>query len=328
VHHSAANVTDPSRWAVVVPAYNHAEDTITCLASLWQAEPRPGSVLLVDDASTENAIEVIAAWARKSDIPHRVVDPVTLTRAKQHAPWLTIVASNVNGGFVVSCNIGLRYMRDHTDSSHTLLLNNDTAVAPDYFGELALAVDRHPDVGLLTGSIYEWDRITVWYAGASFNPLRARAAHITGPINHNEARETGYVCGCTMLISRAVLEQVGLFDESFSPGYAEDLDYSLRARAAGFPVMYAPRAVCYHRVGTSLGRRAEHSPRILYSINRNLAFALRRNYRGWRLAGGIAYLAVTKPAKALLEVLRGRPRRARAVLSGTIRGIFSPSSSG
>ena len=131
-----------------------------------------------------------------------------------------------------------------------------------------------------------------------------------------------------MLISRAVLEKVGIFAQAFSPGYAEDLDYSLRARAAGFRIMYAPRAACYHRVGTSLGRRSEHSPRILYSINRNLGFTLRRNYRGWRLAGGIAYLAVTKPAKALLELLRGRPRRARAVISGTITGMFSPAASG
>jgi GT2 family glycosyltransferase len=311
-----------------VPSFNHADDAITCLAALWEARPRPGSVLLVDDASTENAVEAIAGWARTSDVPHRIVDPAALTRQHDQSPWLTIVASRVNGGFVASCNTGLRYLRDGTDATHALLLNNDTAVAPGYFGELAKAVERHPDVGLLTGSIYAWDRSTVWYAGASFNPLRARARHNTDPIDHDEPRETGYVCGCTMLISRAVLTQVGIFAESFSPGYAEDLDYSLRARAAGFPVMYAPLAVCYHRVGTSLGRRSEHSPRILFAIHRNIAFTLRRNYRGWRRAGGILYLVVTKPAKALLELLRGRPRRAQAVLSGTIAGVFSPAASG
>jgi len=288
-------------------------------------------VLLVDDASTENAVEAIANWARKSDVPHRIVDPASLT--EEHAgssspsPWLTIVVSKVNGGFVASCNIGLRYLRDRTDATHALLLNNDTAVAPDYFGELAKAVAQYPSVGLLTGSIYEWDRTTVWYAGASFNPLRASAKHHTDRIDSGEPRETGYVCGCSMLISRAVLEDVGTFAGSFSPGYAEDLDYSLRARAAGFAVMYAPRAVCYHRVGTSLGRRSEHSPRILFAINRNIAFTLRRNYRGWRLAAGIAYLAVAKPAKAVIELLRGRPGRARAVLSGTMVGMFSSATS-
>jgi GT2 family glycosyltransferase len=312
-----------------VPSFNHADDTVTCLAALWAARPRPGVVLLVDDASTDDAVEAIANWARESDVPHRTVDVASLTRdrAEPLSPWLTIAAAKVNGGFVASCNIGLRYLRDRTDVTHALLLNNDTAVAPDYFGELAKAVSQYPRVGLLTGSIYEWDRTTVWYAGASFNPLRASARHSTDRIDSGEPRETGYVCGCTMLISRAVLENVGIFAESFSPGYAEDLDYSLRARAAGFPVMYAPLATCYHRVGTSLGRRSEHSPRILYSINRNIALALRRNYRGWRLAGGIAYLVAAKPAKAFIELVRGRPARARAVLAGTMAGIFSSATS-
>lgn len=233
------------------------------------------------------------------------------------------MASKVNGGFVASCNIGLRYLRDRTDVTHTLLLNNDTAVATDFFSELAKAVEQYPNVGVLSGSIYEWDRTTIWYAGASFNPLRAHAMHRTKPVQRSEPRETGYVCGCTMLVSREVLQTVGVFAEAFAPGYAEDLDYSLRARAAGFPVMYAPRAVCYHRVGTSLGRRSEHSPRMLFAINRNIAFTLRRNYRGWPLAIGMAYLVVAKPAKALIELLRGRPGRARAVLSGTMVGMFS-----
>jgi GT2 family glycosyltransferase len=310
-----------------VPSFNHADDAITCLAALWEARPHPGSVLLVDDASTENAVEMIADWARRADIPCRIVDPASLTGEQGDSLWLTIVASTVNAGFVAGCNIGLRYFRDGTDATHVLLLNNDTAVAAEYFGELAKAVERHRDVGLLTGSIYEWDRTTVWYAGASFNPLLARATHNTDPIRKGEPRETGYVCGCTMLISRAVVQKVGIFAESFSPGYAEDLDYSLRARAAGFSVMFAPRAVCYHRVGTSLGRRSEHSPRVLFAIHRNIAFTLRRNYRGWRLAAGIAYIALAKPAKALLELVRGRPRRARAVLTGTITGVFSPAAS-
>lgn len=327
--HAAANATDPSRWAVVVPSYNHAEDSITCLTALWEARPQPGVVLLVDDASTENAVEAVVSWAREKEVAHRIVDPVTLTRehSQSPSPWLTIVASKVNGGFVASCNIGLRYLRERKEVTHTLLLNNDTAVAPDYFSELAKAVREYPEVGLLSGSIYEWDRTTVWYAGASFNPLRANARHSTDRIHSGEPGETGYVCGCTMLISRAVLENVGIFAESYAPGYAEDLDYSLRARSAGFAVMYAPRAVCYHRVGSSLGRRSEHSPRILYAINRNIAFTLRRNYRGWPLAIGMAYLVVAKPVKALIELLRGRPGRARAVLSGTMVGIFSSATS-
>lgn len=318
------SVDHASTWAVVVPSFNHADDAINCLASLWKATPRPGTVLLVDDASTDNAVARITNWAKEAGVDHRIVPPSSLGQRNKATQWLTIVAADQNAGFVRSCNIGLGYVRDLTDAPFVLLLNNDAEVTPGYFAELARAVERVPSVGLLTGSIYEWDRSTVWYGGGSFNPLRALPYHITKLPATDAPTDTGYVCGCSMLIARAVLERVGLLAECFQPAYVEDTDYSLRARAAGFPVMIARNAVCYHRVGTSLGRANEQSPRTVFSFNRNRAFTLRRNFSGWRRAAGIAYLAATKPGRALIELVRGRPRVAWAVLSGTWVGVFSP----
>jgi len=317
------SVPHPSAWAVVVPSFNHADDAIICIHSLWKANPRPGRVLLVDDASTDDAVAQIGQWAEDAGIDHRIVPASSLEREPAPAPWLTIAASEANSGFVRSCNIGLRYVRDFTTAPYALLLNNDAAVTPTYFAELAKALDRAPNTGLLTGSIYEWDRSTVWYGGASFNPLRALATHTTDLPPTDAPTETGYVCGCSMLISRPLLEKVGLLAECFQPAYVEDVDYSLRARAAGFPVMIARRAICYHRVGNSLGRAAQ-SPRTVFSVNRNRAFTLRRNYKGWQRAAGITYLAVTKPGRAVLELAKGRPRTAWAVLSGMLVGVFSP----
>jgi len=320
VHH-------PSTWAVVVPSFNHSDDTINCLQSLWNAAPRPGMVLLVDDASTDDAVGEIRRWAEGANIDHRVVPATVLERALEPTPWLTIAVAGTNAGFIRSCNLGLRYARDFTSAPFVLLLNNDAVVTPDYFAELAKAIAVAPDAGLLTGSIYEWDRSTVWYGGASFNPLRALATHRTDLPRTDAPTETGYVCGCSMLVSRRVLAEVGLLADCFRPIYVEDVDYSLRARAAGFPVMIAPKAVCYHRVGTTLGR-TEQSPRTAFAVNRNRAFTLRRNYKGWRRAAGITYLAVTKPGRALLELARGRPRTAWAVLHGMLVGVFSPAASG
>jgi GT2 family glycosyltransferase len=310
-------------WAVVIPSFNHADDTITCLGALRNAKPRPGKVLLVDDASTEDAVARIAAWAKSEGIDHRIVPVASLQKSLEPSPWLNIAVLESNSGFVQVCNAGLRYVRDHTKAPFVLLLNNDTEIAPNYFEELAKALARAPETGLLTGLIYEWDRLTVSYGGATYNPIRALASHSTELPPTDAPTETGFVSGCSMLISRPVLERVGLLAECFQPIYVEDVDYSLRARAAGFPVMVARSAICYHRVGASLGR-VNQSPRIVFAMNRNRAFALRRNYKGWRRAAGITYLAVTKPGRALLELVRGRPRAAWAVLSGMLVGVFSP----
>lgn len=318
---------DPSTWVVVVPSFGHADDTITCLDALWTAAPRPGKVLVIDDASTDNAVETIARWAAGANIDHRIVSASRLERSLEHDAWLTIAAAENNAGFVRSCNLGLRHVRDFTSAPFVFLLNNDAAVSPTYFADLASALAVAPGTGLLTGSIYEWDRRTVWYGGASFNPIRALATHRTVLPEADAPAETGYVCGCSMLISRRVLEKVGLLADCFRPIYVEDVDYSLRTRAAGFPVMIAPRAVCYHRVGTTLGRTVQ-SPRTLFAVTRNRAFTLRRNFKGWRRVAGVTYLAVTKPGRALLELVKGRPRSAWAVLSGMLVGVFSPAGLG
>jgi GT2 family glycosyltransferase len=312
-----------NNWAVVVPSFNHADDTITCLGALWNADPRPGQVLLVDDASTEDAVARIAEWGEVVGIDQQVVPTSALLRGPLPSRWLTIAVAAQNSGFVQVCNAGLRYVRDHTAVPFVLLLNNDTELAPNYFGELAEALKRAPETGLLTGSIYEWDRSTVSYGGATYNPLRAMPLHKFELPDTDEPTETAFVSGCSMLISRPVLEKVGLLAECFQPIYVEDVDYSLRARTAGFPVMVARSAICYHKVGGSLGRKNQ-SPRIVFAMNRNRGFALRRNFKGWRRAAGITYLAVTKPVRALLELVKGRPRSAWAVLSGMLVGVFSP----
>jgi len=318
-----SNDLDTSRWIVVIPSFNHADDAINCLQSLYDADDRPESVIFVDDASTDGAVETIATWAGRSGISHEIVDPKSWRPNRNSPKWLTIAASKQNSGFSASCNLGLKYVRDHTDAPFALLLNNDAAVSRTYFPDLARGLAATVNPGLATGTIYEWDQHTVWYAGGRFNPLRAVAEHYLDVPVDNTPRETEFICGCTMLISRKVLEQIGLLAECYSPCYCEDADYSLNVKAAGFALTYVPNARAFHRVSSSLGR-VERSPQVIYWFNRNRGYAMRRNYTGWRRAAGIAYLSLSKPARALVELLRGRPRSSAAFIKGTFAGLFNP----
>src|SRR5689334_3583225 len=92
---------DTKHWAVVIPSYNHADDAINCLKSLRAADNAPERIILVDDASTENAVDRIAAWAAEDKIPYRIVAPTQLAanRDASPSPWLTIVAVKANSGF-------------------------------------------------------------------------------------------------------------------------------------------------------------------------------------------------------------------------------------
>lgn len=314
---------DTSRWAVVIPSFNHAADAINCLTSLREAERRPERVILVDDASTDDAVGTIAAWAARTGASYEIVGPAELGTRTNEAVWLTIVASKTNSGFSVSCNTGLRYVRDHTTAPFALLLNNDAAVSPSYFRDLAAGVAKTANVGLATGTIYEWDQRTVWYAGGRFNPLRAVAEHYLDVPADGGSRGTEFVCGCTMLISRPAMETVGLLPECYTPCYCEDADYSLKVKKSGFSLVYVPTARAFHRVSSSLGRQ-RRPPQVIYWFNRNRGYAVRRNYTGWRRAVGLAFLATSKPARALWELLNGRPRSGAAFIRGTFAGLFNP----
>lgn len=318
----AAALTGPSDWGAVVVNWNTPSDTIECLESLLAASGRPQQVVLVDNASTDGSVARIEAWASDRGVSTRIVPDGGESTADVGVAWLLVIASRTARGFSANNNLGLRYFRDLTATSHVLLLNNDATVAPDFFDELHRAVAVRRDGGLFTGTIYhDPERGRIWYAGGEINPLRALVTHRSVLPESQEPVETPFVCGCAMLISRAVMDAAGLLPECFDPIYCEDADYSLRARSAGFALIYAPSAVAYHKVGATVGQTSS-SPRTTFSTNRNRAFLVRRNYRGWRRAAGLGYLLITKPGRALVDAARGRPKVGWAVLTGMVAGVF------
>ena len=134
--------------------------------------------------------------------------------------------------------------------------------------------------------------------------------------------ETEFVTGCAMVISRAALERVGMLAECYFPGYMEDAEYSWRVRGCGLDLMYAPRAAVYHKVAATFGARAVSSL-AAYHQNRHRLFFVRRNLRGARRLAAMLYMMVTKPARAVIDVLQGRPGIGWATVRGTIAGLVS-----
>ena len=68
----------------------------------------------------------------------------------------------------------------------------------------------------------------------------------------NVARPVDYVSGAAMAFRREVLDEVGLLDEGFWPGYYEDADFCFRVRDAGYEVWYTPDARLIHDESAAL----------------------------------------------------------------------------
>lgn len=289
---------------VVLVNWNSVDDTLAAVQSVWNATPRPRRVVVVDNGSADDSVARLESW--------RAVAP-------ERAGWLSVLSLPRNEGFAGGNNRGLELLARECSCSGYLLLNNDAVVAPDYFAVLDRAMTARPDAGLLTGTIYEWDRRTVWYAGGREIPWRALVLHDTTVPPTDALRETAFVCACTMLIPAHILDRIGLLPEVYFPIYWDDAEYSCRARDVG-PLVYVPAAVAYHKVGASVGL-PDLTPRVAYIQNHHRALFVRRNYRGARRAGALAYLAVTKPARFVKEILRGNPRVGWAILCGAFGGM-------
>lgn len=312
---------------VVVVNWRNASDTVSCLESLRAASPRPDRVVLIDNGSGDGSVDRFRKWAQASDISHEVVDveeqvrsaAPDLTTSPLGTQWLTIIGLTENLGFAGGNNVGLGRLENEGTLTHFLLLNNDAIVERDYFSAMRSVLEAHPDAGLCIGTIYELpNRSRVWYAGGRIIACRALAAHSVAVPPNDEPTPTEFVTGCAMVIARPVLERIGNLPECYFPGYMEDAEYSWRARAGGFELLYAPRPVVYHKVGASFGARAT-SPLTAFHQNRHRVYFVRRNLRGVSRILALAYMIMTKPARALLDLVQGR----RAIGWATLRGTWS-----
>lgn len=211
------------RLAVVLTVFNRKELTLECLRSLRaQAVPASVDVFVVDDASTDGTAAAIEA-----EFPEAV-----LLQGDGTLFW--------NGGMRLA--FGTAIERDYD----AYLWMNDDTVLDD--GALATVVDtwselatRGEGAAIVVGTTRDPETGELTYGGrVRPDPSRPLQFELVEP--GDEPRPCETMNGNTVLIPRAVVQRVGNID----PAYVQkmgDLDYGLRARAAGCSVWVAPGTI-------------------------------------------------------------------------------------
>ncbi len=301
-------------FGVVILNWNNAPDTISCLEALIGADPVPRKIVVVDNGSEDDSTGSIEKWMSEAHLPASV---------DSNEQYILLIRAGRNLGFAGGTNLGISWLMANTDVSHIVLLNNDATVSRDFFAAMGDSLQHIAADAVVGPTIYEDpDRDRVWYAGAHEIPLRALVEHSVVRPESSTPRATDFVSGCAMVISRGVIDRIGLLAECFFPAYFEDGDYCHRAREAGFPVVYAPGPAVYHKVGSTV-RAANIDMLLVHAKNRLRVVYVRRNYRGIQKLLALGYLAVTKPARFAAELAKGQPRHGWSVLSGAAEGFFT-----
>jgi GT2 family glycosyltransferase len=245
-----------ARVGVVVLSWNGRDDTLACLASLQGVDYPDLVSIVVDNGSTDGTREAVA----------------------EAFPAADVVRVEENLGFAEGNNVGIRRALE-LGADYVLVLNNDVEVDAHFVTPLVEEAERRPDAGALCSKIlYMEPHDLIWFAGASFDPRSGYNGRQFGYRERDdgrfdEVRETDRACGAAMLVSRAVLEEVGLFDADLF-FYSEDVDWSLRARAAGYRHYVVPASKLWHKVSVTSG--GENSPTTLYYGVRNTTVVCER----------------------------------------------------
>ena len=244
--------------ALVVLSYNGLQDTRKCLSSLSvQALEHPEVLsVLVDNGSTDGTTDCVRA----------------------EFPWCTVHRVDVNRGPSAGNNSGIEFARSK-DRDWIILLNNDTIVTPDFLSlmiDLANSPQGFDILGPVIRFMDEPDEVMT--DGVRFNPkefmgffkrVEVPVRDVWPPV----VTEVDVVNGCCMMISSAVVDKVGLFDESFFI-YHDETDYCLRARLAGFRAGVFSRSLVFHKGGRSFASTGKKGQR--YYDARNLAYLIKR----------------------------------------------------
>ena len=241
---------------------------------------------------------------------------------------IRLIQNLENRGFCAANNQGFAA----SNAEFVALLNNDAEANPEWLKALHKVMTCSSDIGMAASKILVWE-----------DPRRIdKAGHLIYADGQNRGRGSGQLDqgqfdqveevlwpdGCAAMYRRAMLDEIGGFDEEFF-AYADDAELGLRGRIAGWKCLYAPDAVVRHHRGATLGL---DSGRRLTLIERNRVLLAVKLFPWTLLWANGAYL-LARIGAGMLAALRnrgeikhyqgttGKLRAALALLRGTVSAI-------
>lgn len=214
--------------SIIVVAHNHLEDTQKCIASIWRnTEECQYEIIVVDNAS----IDGTANW---------LVEQSTIK----------IIHNEKNMGFSKACNQGFEL----AIGNEIVLLHNDVILSKSWLSRLRAALYKHSNIAAVGPTIYNSD----WYQNSdleikygSLEEMESLAVEVAKQKN-NGLKQVMILEDFCLLIKREAIDQIGFFDEQFSPRYYEDADYSVRLIKAGYFLGIAENVLVHHMHGLTM----------------------------------------------------------------------------
>ncbi|MEH0155775.1 glycosyltransferase family 2 protein [Limibacter armeniacum] len=238
-------------------------------------------------------------------------------------PDARVIVCKRNLGFAGGNNLGIKA----ASGKYLYFLNNDTALTSSSIMPLVEEFEKDESLGAASPKIrYYYTPEIIQYAG--FSPIHPYTGR-NKAIGKNQKDNKEYDCimptysthGAAMMVSREVIEKVGMMHEGFFL-YYEELDWCAAIRRAGFEIRYIGDALVYHKESASTGKQ---SPLKSYYMTRNRILFMKRNFALPQFILFYTYFTFTVLPKELLKnTVKARFNNLKAVVNGFLDGLWRP----
>jgi GT2 family glycosyltransferase len=234
------------RVIAVILNTNRCGDTLACLASLEKSTYENLTVIVLDNHSTDGSVQAIHS----------------------NFPQVQVIELAENQGYAGNNNVGIRAALDQ-QADWVFVLNEDVILAPDCLERLVATGESESGIGMVGPMVYHYDEPDVIQSAGGWVNRYWVAGHFgkdeKDQGQFNVARPVDWLTGCSILVRRAVVEQIGMLDERFFI-YCEEEEWCLRAREANWKLVHVPQAKLWHK---GVKRDYRPKPSFTYYSTRN-----------------------------------------------------------
>lgn len=209
------------KTSIILLTYNQIDYTKKCIESIRSHTHLDYEIIVVDNGSKD---ETLAYLSEQEDI--------------------TVIENKENAGFAKGNNQGVEKATGET----ILFLNNDTVVTPGWLDSLLNTLYSSEKIGIagpVSNNISGNQCISVTYNQETLDGLENFAAEYVKE-KTGEKKKVLRLVGFALACKKKVLDEVGLFDESFGIGNYEDDDLCLRVLREGYELYIAQDSFIHH----------------------------------------------------------------------------------
>ena len=248
--------------SIVIPNKDNPDDLQICINSIREKSTwKNWEIILVENNSTSS--ETFSCYAELLKDPR-----------------IRLITYPGSFNYAAIINFGVRFC----NGDYILQLNNDTQVITPGWLEEMLMLAQRPDTGAVGAMLYYDDHtiqhagVVIGNSGVAEHAFRYAPRGSEGYLGRLYAvQDYSAVTGACLMMPRPIWDRLGGMDERFTVTY-NDVDLCLRAREAGYRVLFTPWAELYHYESKSRGLDVTGAKQYQSILETNMFIKTHRSY--------------------------------------------------